>query len=135
MKSMGPILRSLVAVALIGGALPAYACVDACGGPSGRGLACVKACASASALFTQHGKLPALGKGSCHIQLRSTTSLALAGKALAAAAPCPVFLALGPAPRLAKPEAFQSADPRGPPPGSPYLWSQHPFANGPPTLL
>ena len=139
MKRMSVVLRSVVTLILLGSNVPAwagvYACVDGSGSGS-HGLACIKACATATALFTQDGKLPVVGRGSCHVKVQAVSATTLASQGPSVSAPSHVILALavtGVSP-IQELGAFPLHS-RGSPPGSAYLSSQHAFANGPPTLL
>jgi hypothetical protein len=128
-------LRSVLSLVLLSSNVPAWSGVYACGS-GGHGLGCIKACATATALFTHGGKLPIVGKGSCHVKLREAAAAALLGQAVAQQADGPWLAVLDPRSAVSPGRlAFRRLDSRGPPPGSTYLSSQHPFANGPPTLL
>jgi hypothetical protein len=135
MKQTRFILRSLLTLVLLGSNVPAWSGVYACGS-GGHGLACIKACATATALFTQDGKLPDIGTGSCHVKVQEVPETSLAGRAPALSMPSHLILAPATAPALPRRglSGFALVT-RGPPPGNAYLSSQHPFANGPPTLL
>jgi len=135
MRRLAFVFRSVLALALLGSNVPAWACVDACG-KGGQSLACVKACAKATALFTRHGALPDLGKGSCHVKVDAAQDLSLAAAPALAPAPSHAVLAPALAPLLpALAPQVRAEESRGPPPGSAYLLCQHPFANGPPKLV
>jgi hypothetical protein len=135
MKRMKSLLRGVLTLVLLGSNVPAWSGVYACGS-GGHGLACIKACAAATALFTQDGKLPDIGTGSCHVKVQAAPDSLLSGPASALSAPSHVVLALVAGPRCpARVLAGLGLDSRGPPPGRAYLSFQHPFANGPPTLL
>jgi|GEM_PF-5125127 hypothetical protein len=135
MYRMKSLLRGVLALVLLGSNVPAWSGVYACGS-GGRGLACIRACASATAMFTEDGKLADIGTGSCHVKVQTAPDSLLSGSASALSAPDHVILALGTVP--ARPACALSGlglDSRGPPPGRAYLSFQHPFANGPPTFL
>lgn len=128
------LLKALMAAAFTATAVPSWACFRSCDTAS-PSLACVKLCTHSKALLTDGGRVPALGADRCGVavvdsaptvtasefQLRAPSQLALAPVA-------PVVL-----PALPLLAAAPSA--RGPPAASSRLSYDHPFANGPPTLL
>jgi len=135
MTRLGIVLRSVLALVLLGSNVPAWSGVFACGS-GGHNLACIKACATATAFFTHDGKLPIVGRGSCHVKVQTAPAANVASAAPALSAPAHLVLAMAQRPVL--PTLGLSApvlDSRGPPPGGAYLSSRHPFANGPPTSL
>lgn len=134
MKTLRKILRSVLALGLLFSAVPSWACVSACKTGSVN-LSCVRVCARSHDLLTQGGKLPAIGSGLCSVGAIEQAPAVLSASAELSA---PVLHALPMAPiAFVAPTlpVLVSSGTRGPPAATPYLSSQHPYANGPPTLL
>lgn len=134
MRTLRKLFKPLLALLLSASAVPSWACVRACDGRTSS-LSCVKLCARSGALLSESGRLPLLGAMACSVA-GVDAAPALSAQAFALSAPgfaATMVDAVCGAPVAQAPGA--AAATRGPPPPHSYLSSQHPFANGPPTLL
>ena len=127
-------LHSLLIVLLVLASLPAWTVQSQAG--HGRTLACVHACALSDSVMTDHGRLPGLGNGQCSVrsQARAAALVPVPIKVMVPAGgiSAPGSVATG----LPLASGFNAASPRrGPPAYGGFLWSQHPSAQAPPTLL
>jgi hypothetical protein len=130
-----PFAKVIVALLFGVSAVPSWACARDCRGSSSESLACVKLCAHSRALLTQDGKLASVGEMACSVAgVDAAPALSSAGFELRAPSPA-ATLAPVTVESLPAIPALAPAQTRGPPLPHAYLSSQHPFANGPPTLL
>ena len=134
MKIFRKLFKPLLAALLLLAATPTWACLRVCK-DAVVSLSCVRLCAHSEALLSHDGQLPVLGSSSCVI---STAPQVPAIVSAAFELPAPQLHALpaltqsAPMPLLT---LAMSPSTRGPPAPNDYLSSQHPYANGPPTLL
>lgn len=137
MRIFRKLFKPLLAALLLAAATPTWACLRVCK-DAAVGLSCVRLCARSQALLSHEGQLPVLGGGSggsCVIQA-SPQAPAIVSAAFELNAPLLHALpALTLSTAALSPALTTGAVTRGPPALHDYLSSQHPYANGPPTLL
>ena len=137
MKTLRTILRPLFALLLAFSSAQAVACTRSCGSaPGGTSLLCVKICARSKALLTQGGKLDSVGAQACGLEAQRTQITGVLSQISHLQGPDLIFVGIADSAATSQPTNFSvSMSTRGPPSFSPYLLSQHPFANAPPLFV
>lgn len=134
MKPFQFLLRPFLALALVLTSLPAWICARPCG--LRQDLTCVRLCAHSKALLTEGGKLASVGADTCAVRAELRQAPGVLGAVAALDVPVSHFVGLAPiAPSALSLLTEGPQAGRGPPTLSSYLSFQHPFTNGPPTLL
>lgn len=135
MKSWSTYRNLFFALTTVLAGISQWTCAMACESKADTNLACVRACARYEAFLTQHGKVPSVGSKACGVSVKSAHSWAPVPARFSLAAPASNLAdVVVPTTCAMATEMHWTRDTRGPPP-HPFLWSQHPFAQAPPTLL
>lgn len=134
MKPNRKLFRSALALILALAAVPSWACLRSCNTGS-QSLECLRLCSRSHALLTQDGELASMSSQDCGVSLEQAPAVLGVGVFQLEAPGLTAVLAQPVQATPALPALTRPHPSRGPPQAGAYLSSQHPFANGPPTLL